>query len=165
MLRFVGFLFFYRLQLRTGVATGVAIGGDDDVTTVVDGFYDAYGWPQILQFKERNQQQQKCSGSKERGSSSNSGGERRKTDLQAEDLVHQLLLTHHVQMLRVVIVDLEKMVSTLATVGNREAKLVNIVNEVVAPVGVSWICRLLIGKFIEEASCVLGHPFQVDLAL
>ncbi|KAA8531231.1 hypothetical protein F0562_005855 [Nyssa sinensis] len=47
-----------------GVATGVAIGGDDDVAAVVDRFYDAYGWPRILQFKKRNQQQQKCSGNK-----------------------------------------------------------------------------------------------------
>ncbi|KAA8531317.1 hypothetical protein F0562_006026 [Nyssa sinensis] len=59
------------------VATGVAIRGRDDVAAVVDGFCDAFGWPQILQFKERNQQQQKCSGSKKRSSGSGSSGGRR----------------------------------------------------------------------------------------
>ncbi|KAA8525745.1 hypothetical protein F0562_007604 [Nyssa sinensis] len=36
-----------------GLLLELRLGGDDDVATVVDGFYDAYGWPRILQFKER----------------------------------------------------------------------------------------------------------------
>ncbi|KAA8538786.1 hypothetical protein F0562_025478 [Nyssa sinensis] len=36
---------FVTSTIPSGVVTGVAIGGDDDVAVVVDGFYDAYGWP------------------------------------------------------------------------------------------------------------------------